>query len=74
MSEPLPGDRPGPGEAPGPREYGLDDLVRQQKRQTWLVALLLVGAVLVTSGRQLLAPDPAPDEAPAAPPTSATGE
>lgn len=65
----------GAGETPAP-EYGLDDLVRQQKRQTWLVALLLVGAVLVTSGRQLLAPDPAPGVAPVAsgPPRSATGE
>lgn len=48
-----------PGRSPG-EPYELDDLIRYQKRQTWLVAVLLLLAVLFTAGRGLL-PGPAPD-------------
>lgn len=41
------------------KPYGLDDLVRHEKRQTWWTAALLIGAVVFTVGRQLWRDGPA---------------
>lgn len=54
---------PSPAADRSPEDYGLDELVRHQKRQTGLVALILLGAVLFTAGRGLL-PGSGPPEPP----------
>lgn len=54
----MSGLEPGPPGTPEP--YGLDDLVRHEKRQMGLVALLLVGAVVLTVGRRLGGPADGP--------------
>lgn len=70
MSDPA-SDPAGPSPE---KPYGLDDLVRHEKRQIWFTALLLIGAVVVTVGRQWTRDgrsDPAPVGSGAVPGSSA---